>query len=103
MALYAREVTGANYHLTFIDDGEETLADVVFFGMQDGNLLFVRPATVRHEQVEDLPPVAPETVRMSDPWQSEGGESVEVLSYAVDELLTITADWSALHLDTEPG
>jgi hypothetical protein len=91
----------ANYHITFLDDGEETVADVVFFGMQDGNLLFARPATLKHEKTPDLPPVAPETKRMSDHWQSEGAESVEVLSYAVEEVLTISADWSVLASDAD--
>ena len=91
----------ANYHITFLDDGEENLADVVFFGLQDGNLLFARPGTLRHERTPDLPPVAPETTRMSDHWQSEGAESVEVLSYAIEEVLTISADWSVLAAGAE--
>jgi hypothetical protein len=74
------ELTGmnkrANYHITFLDDGEETLADLVFFGIQDGSLLFARPETVKHEETSGLPPVAPETTRMSDHC-SIGGRGVD--------------------------
>ncbi len=69
--------------------------------MQVGNLLFARPATLKHEKTPDLPPVATETTRVSDHWQSEGTDSVEGLSYAIEELLTISADWSVLAADEQ--
>lgn len=95
------ETRGLNYYLTYAGRDEETLTDVLFFGLQDGHLLFARPASLAHEAVEARPPVAPETVRLADRWQSEGDESVEVLSRPLDGLLSVETDWSALHGDSE--
>jgi hypothetical protein len=97
----AGSTRGLNYYLTYAGRDDETLSDVLFFGLQDGNLLFVRPDTLEQEAVEDRPPIAPETVRMADRWQSEGNESVEVLSRTLDGLLSVETDWSALHASTE--
>ena len=88
----------ANYHVTLLDDTEETLFGVVFFGVQDGNLVFVRPETLRFEEPAGRPTIAQGTVPMDDVWQSEGTESVDVVTFSVEEVRSIEAEWSVLHV-----
>ncbi|TIC85414.1 hypothetical protein [Nocardioides sp. GY 10127] len=93
----ASQVPTGNYYVTLFDDTEASLVDVVFFGIQDGNLLFARPDTTRVEPLQERPPVAPGSVIMSDSWQSEGAESVDLIAYALEEVRSVEADWSVLH------
>lgn len=86
-----------NYYVEFHDGHGETLAGVIFFGVQDGHLLFAHPSTVKPEGTSDLPPVAPTTVRVSADWQSEGNESVGVTALRIAEVAAVSTDWSSLH------
>lgn len=80
----APPVSASNFYITRVDGSEETLYSVVFFGVQEGKLLFARPGTIQVDELENLPPVASQTVRTAASWDPEGRESVEMTGYGFE-------------------